>query len=314
LRVSFSHKQRHAIWQQRINISFLLPIFILLTSVTAVLIISTQQVTAAASSTLNFQGRLLTNTGGLVPDGSYNIEFRIYDDPAAGTNYWTENRTGGSAVTVRNGYFSVYLGDVTPFGSSIPWDQDLWMTMNVNSDGEMSPRFKLTAVPYAFRAGAVTDAAGNAFTGDDLIQKAPTTIQAVNSALAAIRLNQAGSGTLLQLQGNGVDVFTLDKSGNVATSGGVTLGNNTGTVAGTIRWTGTDFEGYDGLSWVSLTSGGGGGGGGGGAANTSMTFVSGHTNSSSKYHGTVGCFKPDGSNYSFLDGRNKYRFCRSSRW
>jgi len=129
-------------------------------SVVSLLVIQTPTVSAATSSTLNFQGRLLTNTGGMVPDGSYNIEFKIYDAATLGLNLWTENRTGGSAVTVRNGYFSVYLGSVVPFGTSIPWDQDLWMTMNVNGDGEMTPRFKLTAVPYAFRAGAVTDAVG----------------------------------------------------------------------------------------------------------------------------------------------------------
>jgi hypothetical protein len=237
-----------------------LPIFILLTSVIAFLItVPTAQ--AATSSTLNFQGRLATNTGALVADGSYNIEFKIYDDALAGTNLWTENRTGANTVTVRNGYFSVYLGEVTPFSASIPWDQELWMTMNVEGDGEMSPRFKLTAVPYAFRAGAITDAAGNAFTGDDLIQKAPTTIQTVNSALAAIRFNQAGSGGLLQLQGDGVNVFTVDKTGSVVLGSGITVGNSSSTIAGTIRWNGADLEVYDGSGWVSLTLGSSGGGG-----------------------------------------------------
>ncbi|KXK26557.1 MAG: hypothetical protein TR69_WS6001000563 [candidate division WS6 bacterium OLB20] len=42
-------------------------------------------------------------------------------------------------------------------------------------------------------------------------------------------------------------------------SQGVVLGNNSGTAAGTIRYTGTDFEGYNGSSWLSLTGGGGGG-------------------------------------------------------
>lgn len=253
------YKQRHAIWQQGINISFLLPFFILLTTVIA-LFVAVMPADAVASSTLNFQGRLLTNTGGLVADGSYNIEFKIYDDEFAGSNLWTETRTGIDTVTVRNGYFSVYLGDVTPFGASIPWDQELYMTMNVNSDGEMTPRFKLTAVPYAFRAGAVTDAAGNAFTGDDLIQKAPSTVQAVNSALAAISLNQAGAGGLLQLQGDGSDVFTVDKTGATILGAGITVGNSTNTTAGTIRWSGTDLEVYDGSAWTSLTGGGGGGG------------------------------------------------------
>jgi type 1 fimbria pilin len=34
---------------------------------------------AATSSNLNFQARLLTNTGGIVPDGNYNIDFKIYN-------------------------------------------------------------------------------------------------------------------------------------------------------------------------------------------------------------------------------------------
>ena len=216
---------------------------------------------AATSDTLNFQGRLLTNTGALVPDGSYNIEFNLYSVDTGGSTLWTESRTGGNALDVQNGYFSAYLGDVTAFPSSIPWDQELWLTMNVNGDGEMSPRFKLTAVPYAFRAGALVDGSGNAKTADDFAQLAPTSVQTVNSALAALRLNQTGAGSLLQLQGDGSDVFTVDKTGNATLAGGLTLGNSTPTTAGTIRWTGTDFEGFNGSGWDSLTGGGGGGGG-----------------------------------------------------
>lgn len=307
------YKQRHANWQQKINISFLLPIFILkalivmanhlckivlkvmksvffrpkhtkqydeggktafslsgrgyrvalllllalITSATA-LLFTVSPAQAATSSTLNFQGRLATNTGGLVSDGSYNIEFKLYDDATAGSNLWTESRTGGNQVTVRNGYFSVYLGEVTPFGASIPWDQELWLTMNVNGDGEMSPRFKLTAVPYAFRAGALVDSGGTAKTADDFAQLAPSGVQAVNSALAALRLNQTGVGALLQLQGDGSDVFIVDKTGSTVLGSGITVGNSTNTTAGTIRWSGSDLEVYNGITWVSLTSGGGG--------------------------------------------------------
>ncbi len=281
LRVSL-HKQRHAIWQQRINISFLLPFFILLTSVVALFVanIPTQAVT---SSTLNFQGRLLSSTGSLVPDGSYNIEFKIYDDPTAGTNYWIETRTGGSAVTVKNGYFSVYLGSVTPFGGSIPWDQELYMTMNVNGDGEMTPRFKLTAVPYAFRAGALVDSSGNAKTADDFIQKSPATIQAVNSALAAIRLNQAGAGGFIEFQKSGDTVFAVGNNGETTLGsstqqGQLTLedgnGNNTTLIAGnsTTNLTFTlpsntgisgqclKTDGLGSLSFSNCATGGAGGG------------------------------------------------------
>jgi hypothetical protein len=41
--------------------------------------------------------------------------------------------------------------------------------------------------------------------------------------------------------------------------GAVRIGTTAGSNAGTIRWTGSDFEGYDGAAWLSLTSGGSGG-------------------------------------------------------
>lgn len=41
-------------------------------------------------------------------------------------------------------------------------------------------------------------------------------------------------------------------------SGGLRLGSTTNNNAGTIRWTGSDFEGYNGSSWQSLTGGGSG--------------------------------------------------------
>lgn len=223
---------------------------------------------AATSSTLNFQGRLLSNTGTLVADGQYNMQFDLYY--SSGGTLWTEDRlvANSQGVTIKDGYFSVRLGEYDAFPGNINWDQELFLGLTVRgttscawgscipNDNEMTPRFKLTAVPYAFRAGAIVDASGNAYTGDDLIQKSPSTIQAVSSALSALRLNQTGTGGLLQLQGDGSDVFTIDKSGNIVASGGVTLGNSTNNVAGTIRWNGTSFEGYNGTSWAPLGSGG----------------------------------------------------------
>ncbi len=40
-------------------------------------------------------------------------------------------------------------------------------------------------------------------------------------------------------------------------NGAVRIGNTTNTNAGAIRWSGTNFEGYDGSNWVSLTASGG---------------------------------------------------------
>jgi hypothetical protein len=119
-----------------------------------------------------------------VPDGTYNVQFNLYYVSSGGSSQWTETRTnsGGSPVTVQDGYYSVYLGDVTAFSSSIDWSQDLYLGMTIRgtgscvfgsctpTDSEMTPRFKLTAVPYAFRASNVasSDTATASTDSDDV--------------------------------------------------------------------------------------------------------------------------------------------------
>lgn len=181
---------------------------------------------AAASSELNFQARLMNASGAIVPDGnSYSVQFKLYDAASGGTLEWTE--TQGS-LTVKNGYLSVHLGSTSAFPSTIDWSQEQWLTMNVNADGEMSPRLKLTAVPLAFRAiqaDKLTNGSGS-LTASDLAQLAPSSVQAVNTALAALRINQQGAGLLAQLQGSGSDVLTIANNGDVTSTGAASFDGN----------------------------------------------------------------------------------------
>jgi hypothetical protein len=135
-------------------------------------------VQAATSSTLNFQARLMTSPGAIVPDGTYNVEFKLYNAASSSGSsqgscsgdaacLWTETRTGANQVRVVNGYLTANLGSVTAL-PNINWDQELWLTLNIGGtggspswDGEMSPRLKLTAVPYAFTAGQLATANGS---------------------------------------------------------------------------------------------------------------------------------------------------------
>lgn len=135
-----------------------------------------QKAEAVTSSTINFQARLLTAAGATVPDGTYNVEFKLYNAASSSGSsqgscsgdsacVWVETRSSGNKVRVVNGYLTVNLGSVTGFGA-INWDQELWLTMNIGGtgtpgwDGEMTPRLKLTAVPYAFQAGGLTNTNG----------------------------------------------------------------------------------------------------------------------------------------------------------
>lgn len=137
--------------------------------------LSPEQASAATSNQLNFQGRLLTNTGALVPDGVYNMQFDLYNVASGGSTLWTEDRlvTNTQGVSVQNGYYSVYLGQYDAF-PAIDWSQDIYLGMTIRgtascawgsctpADSEMTPRFKLTAVPYAFRASNVASSSTNA--------------------------------------------------------------------------------------------------------------------------------------------------------
>jgi hypothetical protein len=221
-----------------------------------------EQAGAAPNTNINFQARILTNTGALVPDGNYSIQFKIYDSLAGPTSQWNETQ----AVAVKNGYVSVSLGSVNPF-SGIDWSQEQWLTMNINGDGEMAPRMKVTAVPFALRsnqADTLTNGSGTISAGS-LAQLAPNSVQSINSANSLLRIAQLGAGDLLQLQNSGGDKFTVANNGDtniggsLSVNGGVTVGNSSSTTAGTIRWTGSVFEGFNGYAWAPLGSTGGAG-------------------------------------------------------
>lgn len=220
------------------------------------------RVYAATSSTVNFQARLLSGSGAIVSDGSYNVVFNLYSAPSGGVSQWTETQS----VQVKAGYLTVNLGKNTPFPGTIDWSQEQYLTMNVNGDGEMDPRLKLTAVPYAFRAAHADTLTitGGTITGDNLAQLAPSGLQDVNSAVAGLRINQIGSGGLLQLASGGTDKFTIDNTGTGTFAGSLTVSGsalNVGTVsqAGSLLLrdgTGGSTLFQAGATGLQITSGG----------------------------------------------------------
>ena len=109
--------------------------FAFLVTIIAIISIYARGAQAATNSTINFQARVLQASGAVVADGSYSVEFKLYDAASGGTNEWTETQTAAA----KNGYITVSLGSVTPFVSTIDWSQEHWLTMNINGDGEMGP-------------------------------------------------------------------------------------------------------------------------------------------------------------------------------
>lgn len=69
---------------------------------------------------------------------------------------------------------------------------------------------------------------------------------------SAFVFKDAASSTVGSIDSNG----NLVIAGSIEVSAGILIGNSTDNVNGTIRWTGADFEGRKGGSWVTLTGGG----------------------------------------------------------
>ncbi len=210
--------------------SFVIGLFVVCAILSSLLIARfsspTAQAAAGINEQLNYQARLLDSSGAVVADGTYNMEFKIYQDgtgcvsggtpPCSGTLKWTETRTSTNKVTVKNGYFSVNLGSVTAFGTSVDWNQDtLWLSINIGGtgtptwDGEMTPFRRLAAVPYAMNAKQLGGLDASKF-----VQLAPSAVQVDSGTLSSIFVNKTGaSGNILQLQKNGGDLLNLGYSG-----------------------------------------------------------------------------------------------------
>ncbi len=114
---------------------------------------------AAVPQTINYQG-YLTDPGGVPvnspPDAQ--MTFCIYDEETGVTTLWCETQD----VTVSEGVYSVMLGTNTANPLNLPFDTQYYLGVEVETDGEMTPRQPLTSVPYALRS----DEAGDADTVD----------------------------------------------------------------------------------------------------------------------------------------------------
>lgn len=99
-------------------------------------------------NTMNYQGTLRDLDGSLL-SGVYTLTFRIYDHETGANILWTETHT---SVTVRDGVFSVLLGDDTALGVSLFNEPDRYIGVTIEPYDELIPRQRFVSVPYAIQA------------------------------------------------------------------------------------------------------------------------------------------------------------------
>jgi hypothetical protein len=175
------------------------------------------------NNTVNFQARLQTAAGAVVPDASYNVRFKLYDAASGGSSIWSETYqvSAGKGLSTVNGYLNTSLGSITAFQDGIQWSHRLWITMDIGGtgntpiwDGEMDPRMEMTAIPYAFRAGQLVNGNTDGSLVSTLSIQAPT-----GGTQNFVIQDQGQSGTYNLLTENQANAkyIQLQANGNVVT-------------------------------------------------------------------------------------------------
>ena len=105
---------------------------------------------AAVPTTITHQGRLYDQNSAPI-NATIDVVFAVYDTPTATTPIWSEVHQ----VTFDEGYYSVALGSIVPFGPTVFDGSTRYFGMTVGTDPEMTPRSAIGSVPYALVAGDV---------------------------------------------------------------------------------------------------------------------------------------------------------------
>ncbi|MEP7103700.1 MAG: kelch repeat-containing protein [Candidatus Dojkabacteria bacterium] len=190
--------------------------------------------TATAGNNLLFE-ELFTNVE--IGTGAGRFDLRINSvcvASASGTHSWASTVTSSTLCQLfdDNGDADSVTGvnfDRTDLFLEITFDPSgAWTTLASPPGGiETFTRTGLMSVPTVFSAQTLSGASTDGF-----VQLSPTTIQSTPSSTGAIRVNQQGSGNILQLQSSGTDKFVLNNAGQLALSqtgatGGLLLGDAT---------------------------------------------------------------------------------------
>ncbi|MEO5333048.1 MAG: fibronectin type III domain-containing protein [Magnetococcus sp. YQC-5] len=149
---------------------------------------------AAPPATMTYQGKLKTAQGVRV-NSPTTLTFRIYDAATGGTKLWEETL---SNVTVVDGSFKVILGKTTSL-TTLPFDKAYYLSMQVNTDVEMSPRMEMTSAPYAMNTVKQSSAGAAETLLKTLTTPKNVTISPSGSGQASVTWNPVDGATSYNL-------------------------------------------------------------------------------------------------------------------
>lgn len=160
---------------------------------------------------MTYQGRLTDTSGQPVPDGSYQFQFKLYAVPTDGTPFWTSDVQN---VTTSGGVFTTQLtiGSMDLIGRT-----DIWLEVWAGSPlSALSPRSKINAVPFAFRAADLSLPYSGSYSTSG------TAFSIINPVGTGLSVQSYGASPALRVVGG--SGFAGDFTGNLKVSGMAQVG------------------------------------------------------------------------------------------
>jgi hypothetical protein len=121
---------------------------LLTVTVTIVLVLYAGAAVSEIPPYINYQGILTGPDGQAMPDGDYDMIFRLYFEQPDGELIWE----AAKVVGVEKGIFKVAIGPL-----DLPFETLYWLGISVGGQPELEPRIALLSSPYCFTARTVQD-------------------------------------------------------------------------------------------------------------------------------------------------------------
>ena len=196
-----------------------------------IILLAAGVINAQIPQMINYQA-MLTDADDNPINGSRSIQFRIYDSDTGGNEEWSETHT----VSVSNGFFSVLLGSTTPIPYSVFDGTDRYLSIQVESDPEMTPRKRLVSVGYAMRSYDADKVDGK--DASVMVQKGEansvTSSMVQDNIVSSINGVSNDGGNIDLVAGSNITITPDDANNQITISasgsgGGDNLGNHTAT-------------------------------------------------------------------------------------
>ncbi len=194
--------------------------------------------------TISYQGMVSSATGARFPSGDYAVTVRLYADEHGREVVWE----GEYRTRVENGLLNLELGSGDyPLPGSSAMDRSLWIGIQVGEGPEMTPRTRLSAVPYALTVpdGSVTfDKLGVDYVSSIMIDGEKVTGKGSSLNITGgegvdLRYDRLGGSMQIDLRRSGEDEGTKgdgEKGGSTQTPNSTVYwseAGNSGTTPGT---------------------------------------------------------------------------------